>query len=271
MRIACIGDIVGRPGRKIIEANLKKIRDEFEIDFVVANGENASHGFGINPTNANELFSYGIDVITGGNHSWDKKEIIPFLESEPRILRPDNYPLGVPGSGLYVAEIDKEKLAILNIMGNYFMPLVKNAFRWTQQRVQELKNSGINSIIIDFHAEVTSEKRAFFYMFKDSVSAIFGTHTHVGTDDLSIVDGCGYVSDIGLTGCRDNVIGMDIKSPLEKFLTGMPVRYDVPGKCKKIFQFVIFEIKDGKCIDAKKVRIYEGVSQVYIQEAFFEN
>ncbi len=271
MRVACIGDIIGRPGTKMLEVHLKKIREDFGVDFVIANGENASHGFGINPVNALELFGYGVDCITGGNHSFDKKEIFEFLKQKPQILRPDNYPPEVPGCGIYITEVCGERLAVVNILGNYAMPSVENCFRWTQQKLKNIEEMGIKSIIIDFHAETTSEKRSFFMLFKERVSAIFGTHTHVGTDDLTIESGCGYITDIGLTGCRDNVIGMDAKSPLDRFLTGMPARYDVPEKCKKILQFVIFEIESGHCKNAKKIRIYEGTNEYFTQNAFMED
>jgi len=256
VRVGFIGDIVGKPGRSMLEQYLKKIRKEYELDFVIANGENASHGFGLGTLHAKELFSYGADILTGGNHSWDKKEIIPLLEVMP-ILRPLNYPIGVPGRGVSVVDVKGEKIAIVNIMGHYGMPMVENPFLTAQKVVDELHIEDVKTIIIDFHAEVTSEKYAMLHLLKGKVSAILGTHTHVGTDDLLIDTGTCYVSDVGLSGARDGVIGMDKDAPLKRFLTGLPASLEIPKKCKKILQMVIMEIEEGKCIEAYKLRIFD--------------
>lgn len=269
MKIGFIGDIVGRPGRSMIETHLRKIRKLYDLDVVIANGENASHGFGLNAQNAKELLSYGIDMITGGNHSWDKKEIVPLLCAMP-ILRPLNYPDGVAGSGVGFLHVKGKKVAVLNLMGHFSMPMVDNPFVTIKKTVEALKSEGIEDIVIDFHAEATSEKRAMHMMLKGQVSAIFGTHTHVGTDDHIIEEGTFYVSDVGMSGCRDNVIGMDKASPLKRFLTGLPATLDVPKKCKKILQMVICEICDGKCIDAFKLKVYEDKEEFSIQRAFCE-
>lgn len=269
MKIGFIGDIVGSPGRNMLEKHLKKIRLEYGLDAVIANGENASHGFGLSAQNAKELFSSGVDMITGGNHSWDRKEIIPLLDSLP-ILRPLNYPEGVAGSGVGFLHVKGKKVAILNVMGYFTMPMVDNPFITTKKTVEALRNEGIEDILIDFHAESTAEKRTFHLMLKGEVSAIFGTHTHVGTDDLIIEEGTFYVSDVGMSGCRDNVIGMDKAAPLKRFLTGLPASLDVPKKCKKILQIVICEIEEGKCIDAFKLRIYDDKDEIFIQKALHE-
>ena len=256
MKIAFIGDIVGQPGRKMIDKYLKKIKEEYALDFVVANYENASHGFGLTPKNANELFSYGIDVMTGGNHTWDKKDIIPLFDSY-EILRPHNYPEDVAGDGCRVYEVSGEKLAILNLMGHTSMPYCDNVFRCAKQNVEKLHKEGVKNIFIDFHAEATSEKRGMMMLLQGTVSAIIGTHTHVSTDDLQIVDHTLYLTDIGLTGCRDNVIGMDAKVPLKQFLTGMKGHYDIPKKCKSILQLVVMEIVEGRCLDAFKLKQFD--------------
>ncbi|RUM65624.1 MAG: metallophosphoesterase [Sulfurimonas sp.] len=256
MKIAFIGDIVGRPGRSMVREHLGRLREEHGIDVVIANYENASHGFGLTMKNANELFGYGIDVMTGGNHSWDKKEIIPLFETL-ELLRPHNYPAEVPGTGLKVYDVKGEKLAVLNLMGHYSMPHTDNAFRLASKCVEDLHVEGVKNIFIDFHAEATSEKRAMLMMLKGHVSAIVGTHTHVGTDDLHIVEGSAYLTDIGLTGCRDNVIGMDAKVPITRFLTGMPGHFDIPKKCKRILQIVIMEFEAGKCIDVFKIKCFD--------------
>lgn len=269
MKIAFIGDIVGRPGRKMVKQHLKHIRDEFNIDFVIANSENASHGFGLTTKNATELFNAGIDLMTGGNHTWDKKDILPLLEIEP-ILRPHNYPEGVVGSGLFRTDINGEKLAILNLMGVYTMPMVTNPFLCAKEEVEKLHSEGYKNIFIDFHAEATSEKRGLQQMLKGKVSAICGTHTHIGTDDLSIEDDTLYVTDVGLTGCRDNVIGMDKAEPLKKFLTGLPARYDIPNKCKAILQLIVVELQDGKAVDGFKIKAYDEAKAQIVQMAFKE-
>jgi len=256
MRIAFIGDIVGQPGRKIIQNNLQKLRREHDIDFVIANYENASHGFGLTAKNANELVSFGIDVMSGGNHTWDKKDILPLFETH-ELLRPHNYPEGVPGTGCKVYEIAGEKLAVLNLMGHYSMPYTDNAFRCAQETVDSLREEGIKNIFIDFHAEATSEKRGMMMLLKGRVSGIIGTHTHVSTDDFQISHGTAYLSDIGLSGCRDNVIGMDEKVPLKQFLSGMKGHFDIPKKCKSILQIAIMQMSDGICSSAYKLKIFD--------------
>jgi len=269
MKIAFIGDIVGRPGREMIKRYLPKLKDQEGIDFVIANYENASHGFGLTLKNCNELFACGIDVMTGGNHTWDKKDIIPLFESH-EILRPDNYPEGVAGTGCKIYEIAGEKLAVLNLMGHYGMPYSDNAFRCAQKRVQELEEKDVKNIFIDFHAEATSEKRGMLMLLQGRVSGIIGTHTHVSTDDFQIVEGTAYLSDIGLSGCRDNVIGMDKKQPLNQFLTGMKGHFDIPKKCKKILQVAILDIKEGKTQSAYKLKIFDD-ERVIKSEAWIED
>ena len=263
MKIAFIGDIVGRPGRKIIKQKLELLKQTYSLDFVIANGENASHGFGLTVKNASELFNCGIDVITGGNHSWDKKkDMLTLLETKP-VLRPDNYPEGIPGSGLKIFEVGEKKLAIFNLMGLYTMPQVLNPFTHAVDVIEKLQLEGIKHIFIDFHAEVTAEKRVLMQMFKGKVSAICGTHTHVGTDDLEISEGTFYVTDVGLTGCRDNVIGMDSKVPIQKALTGLGGHFDVPTNCKAIMQIIIIDLDDdGRALDGFKLKLYDDKDDV---------
>ncbi|MFK5936891.1 MAG: TIGR00282 family metallophosphoesterase [Sulfurimonas sp.] len=256
MKIAFIGDIVGKPGRDMLKLHLAKLREEYNIDFVIANYENASHGFGLTMKNCTELFSCGIDVMTGGNHSWDKKDVIALFETH-EILRPHNYPDEVSGTGCKTYDVCGEKLAVLNLMGHFSMPYSDNAFRCAKKSVAELKEQNIKNIFIDFHAEATSEKRGMMMLLQGEVSAIIGTHTHVSSDDFQISQGTAYLSDIGLSGCRDNVIGMDEKVPLKQFLTGMKGHFDVPKKCKKILQIAIMDLNDGKCTSAFKLKIFD--------------
>lgn len=269
MRIAFIGDVVGQPGRDMLKEYLPKIKKEHNIDFVIVNYENASHGFGLTSKNANELFSYGIDVMSGGNHSWDKKEILPLFDTH-EILRPHNYPEEIPGTGCKVYEVAGEKLAVLNLMGHFSMPYTDNAFRCAQQNVEKLNEEGIKNIFIDFHAEATSEKRAMMMLLQSKVSAIIGTHTHVSTDDFQIAQGTAYLTDIGLSGCRDNVIGMDEKVPLKQFLTGMKGHFEIPKKCKKILQIAIMDITDGSCSAAFKLK-YFCDGRIIKSDAWIEN
>ncbi len=269
MRISFVGDIIGKPGREMLKKYLSSLKEKYKIDLVIANGENTSHGFGLSQKNANELLSYGVDFITGGNHIWDKKDIIPFLDTLP-IIRPINYPPGTPGTGLRYATVGDEKLAIINLMGYFTMPMVENPFLYIQKVVNDLDAKGIRNIFIDFHAEATSEKATLLSMLKGKVSAICGTHTHVGTDDMVIDEGTFFVSDVGLTGCRDGIIGMDKKAPIQRFTTALSSSFDIPKSCKKIFQIIILKITNGKCIDAKKIKIYNDRDKMTITEVFKE-
>ncbi len=264
MKIAFIGDIVGRPGRSIIKEHLSRLKNEHKIDFVIANYENASHGFGLTLKNAKELFNSGIDAMTGGNHTWDKKEIKGMFDNF-ELLRPHNYPDGVPGSGLKIYDVCGEKLAVFNLMGYYSMPMVDNPFICATNEIEALHIDGIKNIFIDFHAEASSEKRALMMMFEGKVSAIIGTHTHVGTDDFQISKDTAYLSDIGLSGCRDNVIGMDSDVPLRRFMTGLPEHFEVTNKCRKILQMAVMQISEGKCTDAYKIKTFDDGREIITQ------
>jgi metallophosphoesterase (TIGR00282 family) len=270
LKIAFCADIVGRPGRDMLKKHINKIKKDYDIDLMIVNYENASHGFGISAKNAKELFKLDIDLMSGGNHTWDKKDIIPLLDELP-ILRPVNYPHLTPGSGLWVHEVAGVKVAAINLMGHFTMPMVDNPFVKILSVIEELEEEGIKHIFIDFHAEATSEKRALFALLKGRVSAICGSHTHVGSDDLTIDNGTFYVTDVGMTGCRDNSLGMDTKEVLDKVLTGVSNRFDVPNQCKKILQCVVFELDDnGDCIDAYKLKAYDENTPKVVQKAYVE-
>lgn len=265
MKIGFIGDVVGKPGRQIIKRHLSRLRQEHFLDFVIANYENASHGFGLTEKNCVELLGYGIDMMSGGNHSFDKKEICTLFEKYP-LIRPINYPKETPGSGVYRTPISDKEIAVINLMGYYTMPMVDNPFTKIKEEIERLKAEGTKHIIIDMHAEATSEKQALLHLLKEDVSAILGTHTHVATDDLQIRNGCCYVTDVGLTGCIDGVIGMDSEVPLKRFLTGMGGHYTVPESCHAIFQMVVFELdNEGRCVEAQKIKIYENEPKVVTQ------
>lgn len=242
VNVLFIGDIVGKSGRQIVKALIPKIIEQYKIEFVIANAENAAGGFGITEKVAEELFSYGIDIITTGNHVWDKKESIPFIAKESRILRPLNYPPGVPGTGVIVTKTKKgNSVAVLNVSGRVFMNLLDCPFRTTKKEIEKIKNQ-TNIIFIDFHAEATSEKMAFAYYFDGEVSAVLGTHTHVQTADERILPkGTAYITDVGMTGPEDSIIGFKKDDVIEKFLEHMPKKFDVPS-LPSIFSAVVVEI-----------------------------
>jgi len=265
LKIAFIGDIVGKPGRLMLKRHLKRLQQEHFIDFTIANYENASHGFGLTEKNCIELLGYGIDMMTGGNHSFDKKEILGMFDTYP-LIRPINYPNETAGKGLYQTTLLRQELAIINLMGHYTMPMVDNPFTMIVEEVKKLKEQNIKHIIIDFHAEASSEKNALRQILKSEVSAILGTHTHVATDDLQVVEGCCYITDVGITGCRDGVIGMDDVIPIKRFLTSLGGHYDINEECKAILQMVVFELDDsGRCVRAEKIKIHDDKPKIVTQ------
>ena len=227
MKVLFIGDIMGRGGRKAVKELLPRIKREKEIDFSLANGENAAGGAGITPKLMNQLFSDGVDVITSGNHFWNKKEIIPVIDKERRLLRPANYPPGVPGFGSTVAEIASGlKIGIINLSGRVFMQALDCPFRAAEREIKKLRKETL-LIVVDMHAEATSEKIAMGWFLDGRVSAIVGTHTHVQTADERILpQGTAYITDIGMTGSAESVIGVKTNLILHRFLTQLPVRFE---------------------------------------------
>jgi len=246
MNILFIGDIVGKPGRKMIKKYLRELKKEYEIDYVIANYENAAHGFGITKKTYNEIKNAGVDIFTGGNHTFDRKKDAIELLMEDKILRPLNY-FEAPGKWYY----EDENIIVISAMGVCCMPYGKNPFRELEEFVKD-KNK---FIFIDFHAEATAEKRSLFAMLKGKVGAIVGTHTHIGTDDLEIKEGTCYLTDIGLTGCRDNIIGMKEDGPIANMLTGLKQHFDVPDKCNSIMQALIINTEGTKSKKAFKIKI----------------
>ena len=219
-----IGDVIGKPGRQAIKALLPEVRREYGIDMVIANGENTAGGFGITSDTAYELLDNGVDVLTSGNHIWDQKEIIPSMDEGLPLIRPANYP-NAPGRGY----LFHNGVMVLNLMGRVFMPPLDCPFRTADTILKGVK-SGENPkiIIVDFHAEATSEKQGLGWYLDGRVSAVLGTHTHVGTVDAKILPrGTGYLTDVGMTGPINSVIGSEVDAVLERFLTGMPQRLNV--------------------------------------------
>jgi metallophosphoesterase (TIGR00282 family) len=251
LRILAIGDIIGKPGRKAVKEILPSLCDEHSIDLIIGNGENAAGGLGLTPNTAEELFDSGIDVITTGNHIWAYNEIIPYLDSELALLRPLNYPPMNPGRGYLL----KNDVLIVNLVGRVFMGHVDCPFRAMDQLLAEFKNKSI-PIIVDFHAEATSEKVAMGRYLDGRVSAVLGTHTHVGTTDAHILPGgTAYVTDIGMVGPIDSVIGDEPDSVIKRFLTQIPSRLSV-GKGKVSFDAILVEVdeKTGKSVDIKRIQ-----------------
>jgi len=228
MRVLFIGDIVGSPGRQIVHDRLADLVEHRQIDLVIANGENSASGFGITPRIAEGLFEGGIDVLTGGNHSWDRKEIFDYMPREPRLLRPGNFAEGNPGSGLYVGTAKNgTKYAVLNLQGRVFLPAIDDPFKKADSELAKLP-SDVAFILVDMHAETTSEKIAMGWYLDGRVSAVVGTHTHVATADEHVLpNGTAYITDVGMTGPHDGVIGMDRAGIVKKFLDGLPARFEV--------------------------------------------
>lgn len=231
MKLLFVGDVVGRPGRQALERRLDRLIDRHHVDLVIANGENAAAGFGLTLDIARELLDAGVDVITSGNHIWDKREIYSYLDSQPRLLRPANYPDASPGrgSGIYATSAGL-KVGVINLEGRIFMNPLECPFRTADRLVTELRRE-TKVILVDIHAEATSEKMALGHYLDGRVSAVIGTHTHVQTADEQILPGgTAYQTDAGMTGARDSVIGISKEIAIEKFITQLPIRFDVAKK-----------------------------------------
>ena len=229
MKILCIGDIVGEAGRKVLEELLPGIKEEFQIDAVIVNGENAAGGAGLTPKIADQLYRAGADVLTLGDHVWDRPELVDYLTQNPYIIRPANFPEGTPGLGWCIYSTPAgQKIGVINLLGRVFMRYnVDCPFRKLQSILPEIK-SKTNIVVVDFHAEATSEKVAFGHFSDGEVSVVVGTHTHVQTADEKILPkGTAYITDLGMTGPYDSVIGQSKEKIIERFLTSRPVRFEV--------------------------------------------
>jgi metallophosphoesterase (TIGR00282 family) len=227
IRLLFIGDIVGKPGRDLVRRGAVALRAAHHVDLVIANGENAAAGFGITREIGDDLLDQGIDVLTSGNHIWDKKEVIEYIGAESRLLRPANYPAGVPGNGSYLARTESGvSVGILNLMGRVFMTPIDDPFAAALREVEALR-ARARVVFVDFHAEATSEKVAMGWHLDGKVTAVVGTHTHVQTADERILPkGTAYLTDVGMTGPHDSIIGVDIEPALGRFLNAMPARFE---------------------------------------------
>ena len=260
MKILYCGDVVGRPGREAVIKNVPILREEHKIDMVVVNAENAAHGFGLTPAICKDFFNIGVDGITTGNHVFDQKEIVPFLDSDKRIIRPLNYPSGTIGRGSMILETKEgKKLLVAQVMGRVFM----EALDCPVQALEKVLDSAtlgvnVNAILVDIHAEATSEKISFAHYFDGKVSAVFGTYTHVPTADESILKkGTAYLSDVGMCGDYDSVLGFEEETPIARLKRQYPSERLVPSKGKGTFCAVLVETDDktGLALNIERIMI----------------
>jgi len=255
VKLLFIGDIVGEPGRRAVKQIVPQLRQRHGLDIVIANGENSAGGSGITPKTAEEIFSAGVDIITSGDHLWDQKEVIALLENEKRFLRPLNYPPGTPGQGSVLVQLSgKPPLAVLNLQGRTFMPVLENPFLLARAEVERLRQ--ITKIIfVDLHAEATSEKISLARMLDGLVSAVIGTHTHVQTADEQIFPGgTAFLCDAGFTGPHESVLGREIEAVIKRFLTSQPQRFEV-AKERVLLQGALVEVEEatGKALRIQRI------------------
>lgn len=255
IRILFLGDIVGEPGRQAVIQNLAEIRARYRIDFIIVNGENAAGGKGITPKISIDLLRAGAAVITTGDHIWDQQEIVDYLPTEPRLLRPINYPVGTPGNGSVVLETDKCKVGVIQAQGRSFIqPPLENPFIEVEAEMDRLKEQGVHVIVLDFHAETTSEKIAMGRMLDGKATLVVGTHTHVQTADETIFPGgTGYLTDAGMCGPEESVLGRCVESVVWRFKTGMPTRFPIAkGAVKMCGVIVTADSHTGRCIEIER-------------------
>lgn len=256
MNILCIGDIVGKPGRNFINTRLPKLIEEYKVDFVVANGENCAHGVGITKNTYDELVYAGVDVITLGNHTWAKREVLEFIEDKTNLIRPANFPTNNPGRGYTIVEKAGKRIAVINLVGRVYMESYDCPFRKVDEILASIENLA-DIIIVDFHAEATSEKLAMGWYLDGKVTAVFGTHTHVQTSDERLMpQGTAYITDVGMTGPYNSVLGVDKDIIIKKFITLMPGKFDVADG-KAIFTALLFEADNKKAKSINRLSIVE--------------
>ena len=264
MRILCIGDVVGKSGCEFLRPKLKIMKEKKNIDFVIANGENSAEGNGITILSAEHLFKSGVDVITLGNHTFARREIREYLDTHDKIIRPQNYPEGTtPGNGIYKTELNGIKIGIANILGTVFLESLKSPFEALDEIISCMQDCKIK--LIDFHAEATAEKRALGFYADGKISALFGTHTHVQTSDETILpNGTGYITDVGMTGVIDSVLGVKKEISIERFTKKLPTKFkNASGACK--MECIIFEIEEssGKTVKTERIRILPGFGRYF--------
>ena len=255
MKVLLIGDIVGSPGRDVVKQLVPKITKEQKIELVIANGENAAGGSGITPAVAKEILKSGVDVLTSGDHIWKKKEAIDILDTEPRVLRPLNYPAGTPGNGSYIARTACGiNVGVINVVGRVFMTPVECPFKTIMEEVKKISET-TPVILVDIHAEATSEKIAMGWYLDGLVSCVFGTHTHIQTADERILPkGTAYITDLGMAGPYDSVLGRKTEQVLERFLTQMPTRFEMAAENVQMHGAIVdIDPKTGKALSIKRI------------------
>ena len=260
MKLLFIGDIVGRPGRDLVRRHVRALARSRGADLVIANGENAAGGAGITRDNALEILAAGVDVITTGNHVWDKRETLEFIGNQPRLLRPANYPDGTPGSGSCVVTASNgARVGVINVMGRLFMQAIDDPFRIAEREVARVKADGAQAIFVDMHAETTSEKLALSYYLDGKVSAVVGTHTHVQTADERILPGgTACLTDVGMTGPHDGVIGIEKDAIIARFVDGLPGRYETASGDPRLNGVVIdVDAATGKATGIERISLSE--------------
>ncbi|MCM1364727.1 MAG: TIGR00282 family metallophosphoesterase [Faecalibacterium sp.] len=256
MNILVLGDVVSSSGCRFVRQKLTALKKLKHIDLCIANGENSAKGNGITPDSANYLFASGVDFITGGNHSFRRSEVYPLLDERDDVIRPYNFPLAAPGKGVGIIDMGRTRVAVINLMGTMYMEALANPFYACEQALKE--TDGCKIVLVDFHAEATSEKKALGFYLDGKVSAFFGTHTHVQTADECILPGgTGYITDLGMCGTYDSVLGVDKNIVINKFRTNLPARFDTADDLECMINGCIFEIdeKSGKCVDVERVSI----------------
>lgn len=259
MRILFVADIVGRPGRQVTQALLPRLRQERDVDFVVANGENLAGGYGVTPSLVEDLFGWGVDVITSGNHIWDRREGVALLDNEPRLLRPANYPAGNPGHGAYAHRVGDLVIGVLNLQGRVFMPDVDDPFRVGRRLVDDLR-ADTNIIVIDFHAEATAEKLAFGHFIDGLATAVVGTHTHVPTaDERILAGGTAFITDLGMTGSHAGVIGFRAEGAIQRALLGRRVRLELAEADVRLQGALVdVEVSSGRAMRIERIELPLG-------------
>ncbi len=260
LRVLMLGDIIGHPGMRALFSSLKRLKKEVKSDFVVINGENAADGFGLLPDQVDKILSYGVDVITSGNHIWQKDELLPTLDSQDRLLRPANYPKGVPGHGDCVVEIRGVKLAVLNLQGRVRMSVNSECpFKQGLKDINRLKSITKN-IVVDFHAEDVTEKEALAEYFNGKVSAVVGTHTHIQTADERILDkGTAYITDIGMTGPENGIIGSDPAAAIKRSFNSVPYKTEILDEDAVIKGVLItIDKNSGKALNIERISYQTG-------------
>jgi metallophosphoesterase (TIGR00282 family) len=259
MKLLFIGDIVGRPGRELLRKGLRPIIDRHGADFVIANVENSAAGFGVTKDICDTFLEWGVDVMTSGNHVWDKKEALDYIATEPRMLRPANYPPGAPGRGGYLAQTgDGRAVGVINVMGRVFMTPIDDPFQIVLREIEALR-ARTRVIVVDFHAEATSEKIAMGWHLDGKVTLVVGTHTHVQTADERILPkGTAYLTDAGMTGPHDSIIGMEIEPSLARFLTAIPSRFEPAAANLRLNGLVVdADEKTGRALAVTRISYSE--------------